>query len=81
MEAPPHLGTPLTRFAAPQGAPPKVPVPQLAWRRRPILAHPAHVSWPRRELLRRSQWRSSHGGTAPFCHLFHGSWPHRELLL
>eukprot|EP00959_Pyramimonas_sp_CCMP1952_P247660 5177448-Pyramimonas_sp.AAC.1 len=45
MAAPPHFGTPITRFVAPSGAPPKAPVAQSAWRRRFILTHSSsHVS-------------------------------------
>eukprot|EP00959_Pyramimonas_sp_CCMP1952_P146678 3070206-Pyramimonas_sp.AAC.1 len=39
---------------------------QPAWRRRPILVHPSHGSWPHRELHLSSQWRSPHGAAAPF---------------
>ena len=50
-----------------------VPMAELAWRHRPSLAHPSHVSWPHRELHLRSQWRNSHGATAPFWHTPHAS--------
>eukprot|EP00959_Pyramimonas_sp_CCMP1952_P175897 3675584-Pyramimonas_sp.AAC.1 len=66
MAAPGHYGTPLTRIVAPEGAPPKVPMAELAWWPRPILAHRSHASWPHRELHRRPQWRNSHGGPAPY---------------
>eukprot|EP00959_Pyramimonas_sp_CCMP1952_P107926 2256610-Pyramimonas_sp.AAC.1 len=56
---------------APEGAPPKDLVAQSAWRRRPIVAHPSHVSWLHRELNLMSQWRSPHGGTAPSWHASH----------
>ena len=71
MVPPPNCGTPITRFVAPQRAPPKVPVAELAWRHRPIFAHPSHVSWPHRELHRRPQWQGPHGATAPFWHTPH----------
>ena len=32
---------------------------------------PSHVSWPHMELHLRSQWRSPHGGAAPFWHTPH----------
>eukprot|EP00959_Pyramimonas_sp_CCMP1952_P165868 3466804-Pyramimonas_sp.AAC.2 len=43
--APPHVGTPLARFVAPWGAPPKVTMAPSEWRRRPMSAHPSRVSW------------------------------------
>eukprot|EP00959_Pyramimonas_sp_CCMP1952_P226049 4727264-Pyramimonas_sp.AAC.1 len=66
-----NFGTPLTRFAAPWGAPHKVLVSQFAWRPRAISAHPSHVSLPHGELHLRSQWRSSHGGLGQFRHTPH----------
>ena len=45
-----YVGTPLTRFRAPWGAPPQAPVGAFAWRRRLFSAHTTHVSWPHREL-------------------------------
>ena len=59
---------------APEGAPPKAPVGKFAWHRRPISAHPSHVSWPHRELRLRPQWESSHGTAALFRYT-----PHADL--
>eukprot|EP00959_Pyramimonas_sp_CCMP1952_P336230 7040603-Pyramimonas_sp.AAC.1 len=39
MAASGHFGTPLTRFVASEGAPPKSPVAGFAWRPRPISRH------------------------------------------
>ena len=43
--------------------PPKVPVAELGWRRRPSLAHPSHVSWPKLGTPLTAIWGSwdSHG--------------------
>eukprot|EP00959_Pyramimonas_sp_CCMP1952_P308425 6454619-Pyramimonas_sp.AAC.1 len=43
IAAPPHPGTPLRRFVAPDGAPPKAPVAGFAWRCHPVGAHPSHA--------------------------------------
>eukprot|EP00959_Pyramimonas_sp_CCMP1952_P210231 4399174-Pyramimonas_sp.AAC.1 len=42
------VGTPLTRFVALEGVPPKAPVAGSALHRRPIRAHSSHGSWPQR---------------------------------
>ena len=44
---------------------------QLALRRRPILAHPSHVSWPHRELHRRPQWQGPHAAPRQFRRTLH----------
>eukprot|EP00959_Pyramimonas_sp_CCMP1952_P355138 7439040-Pyramimonas_sp.AAC.1 len=45
-----------------------------AWRRRPISAHPSHVSWPHKaqEVNPLARWRRPHGGVAQFWHAFRG---------
>ena len=55
-----NVGTPLTRFVCPQGAPPKAPVAGLACVTAPILAHPSHGAWP----------HSEHSETTPYPHEF-----------
>merc|ERR1712091_825586 len=62
----PHFGPPLTRFVAPQGAPPRAPVGAFACGTIPISAHPSHVSSPHRELHRGLQWVRSHAVPSPF---------------
>eukprot|EP00959_Pyramimonas_sp_CCMP1952_P389569 8163444-Pyramimonas_sp.AAC.1 len=66
MAPPFQFGAPLARFVAPEGAPPKAPVGMPAWRRRVLLAHPSHGSWPHWELHRRPQWENRHGAVAGF---------------
>eukprot|EP00959_Pyramimonas_sp_CCMP1952_P165392 3457440-Pyramimonas_sp.AAC.1 len=65
----------LIRFVAQRGAPPKVPVAQIA---RVLAIHfgtSSHASWPHGELHLRSQWRSSHASRpvmSPHPHKFRG---------
>eukprot|EP00959_Pyramimonas_sp_CCMP1952_P326352 6831413-Pyramimonas_sp.AAC.1 len=48
MQFHPHFGVHLTRFVAPEEAPPKAPVAAPACSSTPISAHLSHVSWPHR---------------------------------
>eukprot|EP00959_Pyramimonas_sp_CCMP1952_P010134 211827-Pyramimonas_sp.AAC.1 len=60
-----RLPHPVHCFVAPEGAPPEVLVAHFAF----VSRTQCSISWPQRELHRRSHWRSSHASPTPITAL------------
>eukprot|EP00959_Pyramimonas_sp_CCMP1952_P457272 9474633-Pyramimonas_sp.AAC.1 len=66
MPPPAYSGALLTRFVAPQGAPPEAPAVAPACRRHTTLVHPSHASWPHADRHLRPKWLCPHAAATPF---------------